>query len=329
VGVIRDGGARVAAPGYGAGMTSKETEPLIASEADLVARTGYPGQTPVEDWLGELCELADWFERDGDETCFHITMCRYPPSAQYTVQLSYPFPLAALEEEAERAEMYFRGAIHAASLADGESIGDPALEDDVTSELATDVLGADPEDLVAVLGETWVRMDFDVDRDDRGETIYAWFVPSGDRMVGLGVGADALHVVPLLGSDAEGFEVGELPEPTVSLWWAGEWTGGVPQEDPAGTLASLRQAIAMVAGSPAGTSPSGSNDHEVRLSTKNLLLAGIDLDFEVKRGGSKRGTLSVSEGGLLWRPAGAHRRRGRAKSGIKISWSQFADWAES
>lgn len=65
-------------------------------------------------------------------------------------------------------------------------------------------------------------------------------------------------------------------------------------------------------------------DHEVRLSTRNLLVAGIDLTFDVKRDGNVLGTLKVSEGGLHWRP--------RAKMhghGVRISWTEFAEWAES
>ena len=65
-------------------------------------------------------------------------------------------------------------------------------------------------------------------------------------------------------------------------------------------------------------------DHEVRLSTRNLLVAGIDLTFDVKRDGSVLGTLEVSEGGLYWRPRAKTRGRG-----IPIAWSEFAEWAES
>jgi hypothetical protein len=64
-------------------------------------------------------------------------------------------------------------------------------------------------------------------------------------------------------------------------------------------------------------------DHEVRLSTKNLLVGGIDLDFDVKVDDKILGTLSVSEGGLSWRPR--HSRAGRK---IPISWKEFAKWAE-
>lgn len=65
-------------------------------------------------------------------------------------------------------------------------------------------------------------------------------------------------------------------------------------------------------------------DHEVRLSTKSLLVAGIDLEFDVKADNAVMGTLSVSQGGLMWRP-----RHGRRNRGIPITWKQFADWAES
>jgi hypothetical protein len=65
-------------------------------------------------------------------------------------------------------------------------------------------------------------------------------------------------------------------------------------------------------------------DHEVRLSTQNLLVAGIDIRFDVKVDGAVLGTLSVSEGALHWRP------KGRQKSfGEEIPWREFAKWAES
>lgn len=65
-------------------------------------------------------------------------------------------------------------------------------------------------------------------------------------------------------------------------------------------------------------------DHEVRLTTRNLLVAGIDLTFDVKRDGGVLGTLEVSEGGLRWRPRSKARGRG-----VPITWSEFAEWAES
>lgn len=65
-------------------------------------------------------------------------------------------------------------------------------------------------------------------------------------------------------------------------------------------------------------------DHDVRMATKNLLIRGIDLEFLVKVDRGVLGTLSVSEGGLHWRPKNATKERG-----VQISWSEFADWAES
>lgn len=63
-------------------------------------------------------------------------------------------------------------------------------------------------------------------------------------------------------------------------------------------------------------------DHDVRLSTKNLEIKGIDLEFGVKVDGSILGTLAVSEGNLEWTP-----KHGRQP--IPIAWTAFADWAES
>ena len=65
-------------------------------------------------------------------------------------------------------------------------------------------------------------------------------------------------------------------------------------------------------------------DHEVRMSTKNLLLGGIDLDFDVKVDGEVLGTLSVSEGGLNWRPKNFQKR-----NGIPVTWKEFDTWMTS
>jgi hypothetical protein len=65
-------------------------------------------------------------------------------------------------------------------------------------------------------------------------------------------------------------------------------------------------------------------NHDVRLTTRHLRVEGIDLDFDVKRDGRMLGTLSISEGGLLWRPANFQKR-----NGISVSWAEFASWAES
>ena len=62
-------------------------------------------------------------------------------------------------------------------------------------------------------------------------------------------------------------------------------------------------------------------DHEVRMSTKNPLLAGIDLDFDVKVDGEVLGTLSVSEGGLNWRPKNYQKR-----NGASVTWNDFDRW---
>lgn len=62
-------------------------------------------------------------------------------------------------------------------------------------------------------------------------------------------------------------------------------------------------------------------DHEVRLSTSNLVVKGINLEFQIKIDGLILGALAVSEGGLEWTP-----KRGRSR--IPIGWREFANWAE-
>jgi hypothetical protein len=98
--------------------------------------------------------------------------------------------------------------------------------------------------------------------------------------------------------------------------------------DPEVSLFSLATEL-QSAGVNSAASPRPSQAHDVRLSTRNLRVEGIDLDFEVTRGGKRRGTLSVSRGGLLWRPTRRHRKKGAAKAGIRISWAEFEAWAES
>jgi hypothetical protein len=49
----------------------------------------------------------------------------------------------------------------------------------------------------------------------------------------------------------------------------------------------------------------------------------VDLEFTVKIDGAMLGTLSVSEGGLHWRPANYSKR-----NGIPVSWAEFAAFAE-
>ncbi|MGV9834302.1 hypothetical protein ACWDUL_08915 [Nocardia niigatensis] len=62
-------------------------------------------------------------------------------------------------------------------------------------------------------------------------------------------------------------------------------------------------------------------NHEVRLSTTNLLVKGIDLRFDVKIDGAVLGALTISEGSLDWRPKGQQKA-------IPIQWAEFARWAQ-
>lgn len=114
-------------------------------------------------------------------------------------------------------------------------------------------------------------------------------------------------------------------------WWDEDWAANTEADievDDIGqtNLEHLASMMATLTGRrPA---PSRTTAHTVRLSTRNLLVGGIDMDFEVKQGGRTLGTLSVSKGGLQWRSARNHRRKGKAKAGTRIRWSDFADWAD-
>jgi hypothetical protein len=275
----------------------------------------------ADELLDELADVPEeFFRRD----IFHYGNL---VSGQCDVYLKYPFLLSAFTEQVDRADLYLRGAIHASSAGTCETLGDLEGDDDMTADLAHVLGRVDVQELADVLGGTWHRIDLGVDQDAAGEPIYGWFAPSDHRMIALGVAAQALFVVDLFGDNEQGYSIEEWPEPSIFAWWVPEWAAGQPTHSPSDTLDELTNALSLALSG--GTVSGASNDHTVRLSTRNLLLAGIDLDFDVKKGGRQLGTLSVSEGGLLWRPAGAQRRKGRAKAGIKISWAQFSRWAES
>jgi hypothetical protein len=303
---------------------------LVHSEAELVTKLGCTDNYTIDDWLSNACEFADGTDYVGDDSEFGRVLFHYANtySEQYVISLPYPFPLTEIEEEASRAELFFRGAMHAHLGFAGSTIGVPDGEDDATEELAAEVLGgADVTTVTQVLAGEWQRVEFEDIWGSNGEVVYSWFIPANDRMVALGIGADALYVAPLFGDEQEGYWVEEWPDPTIGLWWTGPWVNGTPTDDPDTTVESLRHALAAyTTASGRGT---GSQDHTVRLTTKNQPVTGIDFDFEVTKGGRRLGTLSVSQGGLLWRPARARRRQGRAKAGIKISWAEFVTWAQS
>lgn len=65
-------------------------------------------------------------------------------------------------------------------------------------------------------------------------------------------------------------------------------------------------------------------DHEVRFSAKNIHVRQLDFDFDVKVDGEVLGTLSVSEGGLAWRPKHGSKS---SKGKINIPWTDFSYYA--
>jgi hypothetical protein len=302
---------------------------LVHSEAELATKLGCTDSYTIEDWLDDACEFLDTTDYVGTDDAFGIVL--FHAGAQFDIWLRYPFPLTEFEEEANRAELFFRGAMHADLGYAGSTIGVPDAADDETEELATDVLGgADVASVTQVLAGEWQRVEFADIWGSNGETVYSWFIPTDDRMVALGIGADALYVVPLFGDEQEGYWIEDWPDPTIGLWWTGPWTNGTRTDDPDTTVEKLRHALAAyTATTTTSGTGTGSQEHRVRLSTKNQPVTGIDFDFEVTKGGRRLGTLSVSQGGLLWRPARARRRQGRARAGITISWSEFVTWAQS
>lgn len=241
-------------------MTPSRATSLISSEADLITSVGYDGPDPIEDWLGNRCEFADAFDDDGGAESFRrvVFMVGNFESAQYTIELHYPFEFSELEEEADRAEVYFRSVIHASGLdVEDATLGNPGADGDVTEELASELLGnANVDDVVAALGGEWRRIDFDVRHGPAGEDIYAWFVPADDRPIALGIGAVDLFISPLLGSDSEGYRVDEWPDPSVGLWSDGASAWDLIDAD--GCLRRLRSALATTPGGSTGAGFDGS-----------------------------------------------------------------------
>ena len=60
--------------------------------------------------------------------------------------------------------------------------------------------------------------------------------------------------------------------------------------------------------------------HDVNFTVPKRPVGKADIEFEVKRGGTKFGTLKVSKGSLVWVTADH-------TYGYKLSWRAFADLA--
>jgi len=60
-------------------------------------------------------------------------------------------------------------------------------------------------------------------------------------------------------------------------------------------------------------------DHDVALKIAHDLPVGnVDVEIVVRRGGKLLGTVTVSRGGIDWKPS-------RARSSYTLNWTQFAD----
>jgi hypothetical protein len=65
-------------------------------------------------------------------------------------------------------------------------------------------------------------------------------------------------------------------------------------------------------------------DHDVFFTVPEQKLGRTDIEVRVKRNGGAFGRLLISEGALEWLPA-----KKWGKSGIRIGWVQFDDFARS
>jgi hypothetical protein len=255
------------------------------------------------------------------------------------IRLAYPFRVSDWEDQLAWLDDYaWAHRQIREACANDVTLSDLAGDgDDVTGEVAA-WLGENEKDFADVLGHRWIRVDVDGPQQDvAGKEIHGWFTPDKPSPgVALGFGGNAIYMetVDVSGTSPRTFRIEE--EWPVPLWrgpyYEGTFTATQAYRfrDP---LAAIREALTATGrvrlnapapiGSGGGIRKRGSMDHDVRLSTKNLHIEGIDLDFEVKVDGSVLGTLSVSEGGLLWRPANRQKRYG-----TKISWTRFAQLVE-
>ena len=62
--------------------------------------------------------------------------------------------------------------------------------------------------------------------------------------------------------------------------------------------------------------------HDVKFTIPERKLGKADIEFSVKRNGSKFGTLKVSKGAIVWIPA-------NKQYGYKVSWVKLDDFAQS
>lgn len=316
-------------------MARQRKTTVISSEAQLLSYLGVgAGYSDVSDVLeSRMIDPFAVFEDESDDDAFRVTGLGYHEVDSCTIDLPYPFTAEQLEDEIDRVDDHFLVRMKLLGLGQGP-IGDTDDDDDETEQIA-DFLTVDVSALLKALGGRWDPADLD-GRGSNNEVIHAWYVHGDPPTVALGIGGDALFVEPVTVED-DGLAVLTLKdywvEPKVGLPWAEdadrERTPEDCLEDLVHTIADQPQQTAAAAGEGGRRARPRTGDHDVLLSTANLRIRSVDLDFVVKIDGLMLGTLGVSEGGLLWRPAGRHRRKGRRKGGIPISWSEFAEWAES
>lgn len=311
---------------------SGDDDPLFADETALVEHIG-----AIDDWIENEVEHASFIVLEEDEMTLYATVGepRTGSLPTQTIHLPYPFRLSDLVTRCrvldQACDAVFEDILSATD--DETTLGVPDAEGDQTAALATYLGDVDVEGLTDALGGEWQVWDNLGDTRYDGEYLsdsaQVWFIPSDDRMVAIGLGVSKVWVTPLSENDEDYLLANDWPDPAFDRGWpdtpdAAAWPAAGERVD------ALRAAIAQaLSPKDVGRRRPGAGDHDVRLSTQNLLVRGIDLDFEVKRGGHRLGTLSVSEGGLKWRPLGQRRKKGQAKGGVPISWKEFADWAES
>lgn len=299
----------------------------IRSFAELCAALKVSDLESFEGWLENRHDEPEWCscETTVDDTGVRTYIHHY--SIQ-DVDFEVQFPCTLADVRAALRRMEATVSRHLAVWCLGvDEFGGEGADPDGTDAIAT-VLDVSAADLESVLGGPWVLVEDGPLWDESGDLIYQWFARGEPATVWFGLGGNCVYVEHVVHDESGATTAADWPAPvTANRAYAEGENHELPEAE---FLQRLRRALEIAAGtsgSPGRTlqrKRRRMGDHDVRLNTKNLRLAGIDLDFDVKVDGLVLGSLSVSEGGLLWRPANRQKRHG-----VKIGWSQFAEWAEA
>lgn len=301
---------------------------MISGFDDLCAALEVKGVAGFEDWLEGVHDENDWVsaQTDFDEHRL-LTYIHQTPLQDVDFFLKFPCTLDdvwhavhRMEEAVSRHQLVMYTPVDVFGTRSGSG-------NDI-STLAK-ILYVEEAALADAVGGPWTPIEDGPVSDYNGDTIYQWFSRGDPATVWLGLGGDSVYLEPVTHRADGTPTIAEWPEPaTANILYAESENYRLTEAE---FLKRLRDNLADIdQRSSSNSTPvprrkrRNMADHDVRLSTSNLRVAGIDLEFTVKTDGRTLGTLGVSEGGLLWRPTNR-----RKKNGVAISWAEFAEWAQS